>query len=142
MNERSVRERGAHDRLQGRLLIGLTVLFFAPLGLSFYLYYSAWRPGGRVNAGDLIDPPRPLPSLALPCRVRGNRAGFLTHKWSLCTWNTALRRALPQYSLPDAAGAIGARSGHGSGAARIHRRRYCCDFKTRMSSTRTCWRFA
>jgi hypothetical protein len=84
MNERSVPDRGAHDRLQGRLLIGLAVLFFAPLGLSFYLYYSAWRPGGRVNAGDLIDPPRPLPSLALPLQSSGETApDFLTHKWSL-----------------------------------------------------------
>jgi hypothetical protein len=84
--ERSVPERSAHDRLQGRLLIGLAVLFFAPLGLSFYLYYGhgAWRPGGRVNAGDLIDPPRPLPSLALPLQRSGDTApDFLKHKWSL-----------------------------------------------------------
>ena len=42
-------------RRQRRLLIGLALLFFAPLGLSFYLYYGhgSWRPGGRVNAGDL-----------------------------------------------------------------------------------------
>jgi hypothetical protein len=86
MKERSVHERGAHDRFQGRLLIGLAVLFFAPLGLSFYLYYGhgAWRPGGRVNAGDLIDPPRPLPSLALPLQSSGETApDFLKHKWSL-----------------------------------------------------------
>jgi hypothetical protein len=86
MNEPSVHERGAHDRFQGRLLIGLAVLFFAPLGLSFYLYYgqSVWRPGGRVNAGDLINPPRPLPSLALPLQSSGETApDFLKHKWSL-----------------------------------------------------------
>jgi cytochrome oxidase Cu insertion factor (SCO1/SenC/PrrC family) len=86
MNERSVHERSAHDRLQGRLLIALAVLFFAPLGLSFYLYYGhgAWRPGGRVNAGDLIDPPRPLPSLALPLQSSGETApDFLRGKWSL-----------------------------------------------------------
>jgi hypothetical protein len=60
-------ERTAHDRRQRRILIGLALLFFAPLGLSFYLYYGkSWRPGGRVNAGELIAPPRPLPSLALP----------------------------------------------------------------------------
>jgi hypothetical protein len=57
----------AHDRRQRRVLIGLALMFFAPLGLSFYLYYGkSWRPGGRVNAGELITPPRPLPSLALP----------------------------------------------------------------------------
>ena len=60
-------ERNAHDRRQRRILIGLALMFFAPLGLSFYLYYGkSWRPGGRVNAGELISPPRPLPSLALP----------------------------------------------------------------------------
>jgi hypothetical protein len=60
-------EHTAHDRRQRRILIGLALMFFAPLGLSFYLYYGkSWRPGGRVNAGELIAPPRPLPSLALP----------------------------------------------------------------------------
>ncbi|HWX37484.1 MAG TPA: hypothetical protein VNZ53_59975 [Steroidobacteraceae bacterium] len=86
VHERSVDERRARDRLQGRLLIGLAVLFFAPLGASFYLYYgqSAWRPGGRVNAGDLIDPPRPLPALALPLQSSGETApDFLKHRWSL-----------------------------------------------------------
>ena len=57
----------AHDRRQRRLLVGLALLFFAPLGVSFYLYYGpGWRPGNRVNHGDLIDPPRPLPELSLP----------------------------------------------------------------------------
>jgi hypothetical protein len=56
-----------HDRRQRRLLVGLAVLFFAPLAVAFYLYYGplAWRPGHRVNHGDLIDPPRPLPEVAL-----------------------------------------------------------------------------
>jgi hypothetical protein len=90
MNERSVREPGvpeggAHDRRQRRLLIGLALLFFAPLGLSFYLYYGrgAWHPSARVNAGDLIDPPRSLPSLALPLQSSGESApDFLRGKWS------------------------------------------------------------
>jgi cytochrome oxidase Cu insertion factor (SCO1/SenC/PrrC family) len=53
---------------QRRVLIGLALLFFAPLGLAFYLYYGhgAWHPGGRVNAGELVSPARPLPGLALP----------------------------------------------------------------------------
>jgi hypothetical protein len=59
--------RSAHDRRQRRILIGVGLIFFAPLALSFYLYYGrSWHPGGRVNAGELIDPARPLPSLALP----------------------------------------------------------------------------
>jgi hypothetical protein len=68
-------ERTAHDRRQRRILIGLALLFFAPLGLSFYLYYGkSWRPGGRVNAGELIAPARPLPSLALPLAGAGAAA--------------------------------------------------------------------
>ena len=39
-------ESTAHDRRQRRILIGLALMFFAPLGLSFYLYYGkSWRPG-------------------------------------------------------------------------------------------------
>jgi len=90
-------EPNAHDRRQRRILIGLALLFFAPLGLSFYLYYGkSWRPGGHVNAGELIEPPRPLPSLALPLAGAGAGAGagsgsgvretapqFLKGKWTL-----------------------------------------------------------
>jgi hypothetical protein len=57
----------AHDRRQRRILIGVALMFFTPLALAFYLYYGKfWHPGGRVNAGELIQPARPLPSLALP----------------------------------------------------------------------------
>ena len=56
----------------GALLIGVALMFFAPLGLSFYLYYGkSWHPGGRVNAGQLIEPARPLPMLALPLLSTG-----------------------------------------------------------------------
>ena len=60
--------RGAHNRRQRRLLIAIALLFFAPLGLAFYLYYGpgTWHPGGHVNAGELIQPARPLPLVALP----------------------------------------------------------------------------
>jgi hypothetical protein len=81
-----VNERSAHDRRQRRLLIGLALLFFAPLGIAFYLYYGSgtWRPAGRVNTGDLIEPPRPLPSLALPLQSSGETASdFLRRKWTL-----------------------------------------------------------
>ena len=65
----------AHDRRQRRILIGVALIFFAPLGLSFYLYYGRnWHPGGRVNAGELIDPARPLPSLSLPLAGAGAAA--------------------------------------------------------------------
>jgi hypothetical protein len=78
-------ERSAHDRRQRRLLIALALLFFAPLGLAFYLYYGhgAWHPGGRVNAGELVVPARPLPALALPLLAAGNtQPNFLKGKWT------------------------------------------------------------
>jgi cytochrome oxidase Cu insertion factor (SCO1/SenC/PrrC family) len=88
MNEHGAEDQRhrAQDRRQGRLLIVLALLFFAPLGVSFYLYYgqSSWRPGGRVNAGELIQPPRPLPALALPRQSSGETApDFLRRKWTL-----------------------------------------------------------
>jgi hypothetical protein len=84
----------AHDRRQRRLLVALALLFFAPLGASFYLYYGpiGWRPGSHVNHGDLIDPPRPLPALALPLAPRDAtrdaaprdlKADLLRNKWTL-----------------------------------------------------------
>ena len=78
-------DRGAHDRRQRRLLIVLALMFFAPLGLAFYLYYGpgTWHPGGHVNAGDLIQPARPLPSLSLPLWDSGTTAAnFLKRKWT------------------------------------------------------------
>ncbi len=83
-----------HVRRQRRALIGLALLFFAPLALAFFLYYGAgWRPGGHVNHGELIDPPRPLPAIALP-RVDPKDPGaqaltapdFLKRKWTLLYW--------------------------------------------------------
>ena len=46
----------------------LVAVFFAPLALAFLLYYGSggWRPPGSTNRGELITPPRPLPSVALP----------------------------------------------------------------------------
>jgi len=83
----------AHDRRQRPILIGIALIFFAPLALSFYLYYGRnWHPGGHVNAGELIDPARPLPSLALPLADAGTATGtstpgetnpqFLKGKWT------------------------------------------------------------
>jgi hypothetical protein len=71
------RDRAAQDRRQRRLLVGLGVLFFAPIALSFYLYYgrSALQPLGRVNRGVLVLPPRTLPEGALPPAS--------AHKWTL-----------------------------------------------------------
>jgi len=55
------------DRRQRRILIGVALMFFAPLAISFVLYYGhAWHPGGKVNHGELIQPPQPLPDVGLP----------------------------------------------------------------------------
>jgi cytochrome oxidase Cu insertion factor (SCO1/SenC/PrrC family) len=78
--------RSAHDRRQRRLLVGIALMFFAPLALSFYLYYGMhWHPGGRVNAGELIEPARPLPAAALPLASgeTSTDARFLKGKWTL-----------------------------------------------------------
>jgi hypothetical protein len=55
-----------------RTVGALAALFLLPLALSFCLYYgTAWRPGGHVNHGTLITPPRPLPAVTLPRTAPG-----------------------------------------------------------------------
>jgi len=69
-----------------RMLLGLAALFFIPLGLSFWLYYSGgWRPSGTTNKGELITPARPLPEVpfTLPDGTTSARAALLREKWSL-----------------------------------------------------------
>jgi hypothetical protein len=45
-------------------LVGLFVLFAAPLAAAFWLYYgTGWRPGQTTNHGTLITPVRELPAL-------------------------------------------------------------------------------
>jgi hypothetical protein len=66
--------------------IGLLVLMFlAPLAFAFWLYYgSGWRPSGRTNHGELIDPARPLPAVAFtPVGGGEPLANALEGKWSL-----------------------------------------------------------
>jgi hypothetical protein len=46
--------RTKHNR---RMLLGLLLLFAAPLGLAFWLYYgSGWRPASHTNHGQLVAP--------------------------------------------------------------------------------------
>ncbi len=72
-----------------RVVAALAALFFVPLLASAWLYYgTSWRPGGHVNHGELIQPPRPLPRLDLPRMVVGReRAGpepaLFNSKWTL-----------------------------------------------------------
>jgi cytochrome oxidase Cu insertion factor (SCO1/SenC/PrrC family) len=50
-----------------RVLIAVAMLFFAPVAVAFILYYGiGWSPGGRVNHGELVEPPVPLPDVSLP----------------------------------------------------------------------------
>jgi hypothetical protein len=76
-----------------RLVAALAALFFTPLLLSYALYYGmGWRPSGRINHGELIQPPRPLPRPDLP-RVatgadtvnglRGIEPAVFRGEWSL-----------------------------------------------------------
>jgi len=58
-------------------LLGLALLFLAPLAVAFWVYYgSAWRPSGRTNHGTLIEPAHAVPTANQP-------ANFLRGKWSL-----------------------------------------------------------
>lgn len=45
----------------------LVAVFFAPLAIAFALYYGldGWRPAGSTNRGELIQPPRQIPEVAL-----------------------------------------------------------------------------
>jgi cytochrome oxidase Cu insertion factor (SCO1/SenC/PrrC family) len=69
-----------------RQLLALAALFFVPLAVAFWLYYGAdrWRPGGSTAGGELIDPARPLPAIALP-RVDGASTDpqFLRGTWTM-----------------------------------------------------------
>lgn len=78
-------ERAAVTRGR-RTLVGIAALFFVPLALSFWLYYSGgWRPSGSTNHGELITPARPLPEVAftLPDGTTSARADLLRGKWTL-----------------------------------------------------------
>jgi hypothetical protein len=65
-------------------LVVIALVFFLPLALSFYLYYgTSLHPVGRVNQGELIQPPRPLPDGALPLLAGGSTdARILQGHWT------------------------------------------------------------
>ena len=69
-----------------RQLLALAALFFVPLALAFWMYYgpTGWRPSGDASKGDLVDPARPLPQIALPMMDGGTTAPtFLQGKWTM-----------------------------------------------------------
>ena len=72
-----------HSRRQAWILIAL---FFVPLLAAFVLYYGVdgWRPAGSTNKGDLIHPPRPVPSdTALTSKGAALDQNLLRGKWTL-----------------------------------------------------------
>ena len=105
----------------------LVALFFAPLALAFLLYYGAggWRPPGSTNHGELISPPRPLPSVALPTPGGAPLAPETWHgKWTLAVRRRRpLRRALPRGAHADAPDAARAQHGHDARPAHFPRDR-------------------
>lgn len=74
------------SKRRGRItLIGVALLFFVPLGISFWLYFSGgWRPASTTNHGELITPARHLENAAL-AKPDGSsvRIDLLTGKWNL-----------------------------------------------------------
>ena len=66
-------------------LLGLFVLFAAPLAGAFWLYYATdWRPSRTTNHGTLIEPVRALPALSFTDPLTQPAVGKLfTGKWSL-----------------------------------------------------------
>ncbi len=69
-----------------RQLLLLAALFFVPLAVAFWLYYgpTGWRPAGGSNKGDLIEPARPVPAVALPTPDGGTTdPDVLRGKWTM-----------------------------------------------------------
>lgn len=67
--------------LAGRLKMGLIAfLFLAPMAAAWMLYLNPeWRPAGRVNYGQLVEPARAVPDFAL---TGGPAAPVLRGKWT------------------------------------------------------------
>lgn len=64
----------------------LIAVFFVPLALAFFLYYGAdgWRPPGNTNHGELVQPPRTIPELALTASDGSELpADVLRGKWTV-----------------------------------------------------------
>ena len=78
----------------------VVAMFFVPLGIAFLMYYGnvGWRPEGSTNKGELIDPARPLPEVALMTPSGTPTApDFLRGKWSIVFVGAGrLRRSVPQ----------------------------------------------
>ena len=80
MNSPSTQQRAGR-----RQLLLVASIFFVPLAVAVVLYFSAsWRPSACVQHGELIDPPRPLPEIALSLPDGGTTAAdVLRGRWFL-----------------------------------------------------------
>lgn len=65
-------------------LLLLVALFAAPIVAAYlaYFVYPSWRPEGRVNYGELVEPPRPTAELRL-AGADGAAAPLPKGRWSL-----------------------------------------------------------
>jgi len=77
-------DAAAERRSSRRNFLLLASLFFVPFVAAVWLYYfSAWRPALAAH-GELIDPPRPLPAIALTLPDGGTASPeVLRGSWSL-----------------------------------------------------------
>ncbi len=82
MNESAMNQKSIRKSRQR--VLWLAAIFFAPLALSFLLFYGGlWRPQGNTNKGALVHPARPLPAIALTLADGTQSApDILQGKWS------------------------------------------------------------
>ena len=67
-----------------RTVFALGGLFALPLVLAFWLYYGLhWHPLGTTNHGELIEPLRPLPDVALADAAGVAQPHLFRGQWSL-----------------------------------------------------------
>ena len=79
----------ANEIRGAKLKIALVALiFFGPLALAWALYYGlpGATGGAATNAGELLDPARPLPEVALePTSDTDSPGGVFQNQWTLLT---------------------------------------------------------
>jgi len=87
-----------------RTILALAALFVLPVAGSFWLYYGAsWRPAGHTNRGELIQPARPLPDVALPivspAAAQQAAANVFSKRWALVYVGDGMCDRSCQYAL-------------------------------------------
>ena len=83
------RPDAATRRARRRLLL-LIAIFSLPVLVAYALYFSGWRPETSGNYGELVQPPRALPELALQTLDgKALRLSELRGKWTLLMFGAA-----------------------------------------------------